>query len=213
MSLIAGLASAQFPQFPGLEQPTQPWTGPLADHINGQLVRDTPEVAAAKAQHALAHSQVEAILPKLPPEIRYQMTGIVNPVVPQQQPLHIQNQIVPQQRAFVPNQNIVQHPNLVPQTNVQQQAIHTSPQFTQFAEEIPRSPIGEVPEVHAARVAHLAAHNQVRHALPVLPQTTERPVNNNLFGFNNGNLFAQQDTPEVAAARAAHLRALQSAGK
>ncbi|EFA02545.1 hypothetical protein TcasGA2_TC008250 [Tribolium castaneum] len=120
---------------------TPRWTGPFADHKLGHLVQDTPEVAAAKMHHALAHTQIRAILPELPPED-----------TAEEEP-----NVVPQPRPVVPVPQV--HPQVVPQVPqprpVDVPQVRVVPQ--QLAEEVPRSPLGEVPEVEAARKAHLAA--------------------------------------------------------
>ncbi|CAH0561156.1 unnamed protein product [Brassicogethes aeneus] len=168
LACFLSLGSCQFQNFdPYLTttEPTRPiWNGPLANHVSGLPPPDTPEVAAAKSQLRQAYSHVLAVLPTLAPEVRYQKNGILLPQHPQpiqQQPFQqqpIQQQPFPQQ-TFQPDYQ---------QPIVEPQPVHNSPQFTQFAEEIPRSRIGEVPEVHAARVAFLKAYQDTLASLPPL---------------------------------------------
>ncbi|CAH1370612.1 unnamed protein product, partial [Tenebrio molitor] len=44
------------------------WKGPFADHKLGQVVEDTPEVAAAKLRHIETLEAIRAALPELPVE-------------------------------------------------------------------------------------------------------------------------------------------------
>ncbi|XP_044255197.1 uncharacterized protein LOC123005481 [Tribolium madens] len=125
---------------------TPRWTGPFADHKLGQLVQDTPEVAAAKIHHAQAHTEIRAILPELPPEDTVEEELTV-PVIPEAR--HVLPEI-PQSRPVVR----VDH---VPQVEPHFEQSKTGQVPQQLAEEIPRSPLGEVPEVEAARKAHLKA--------------------------------------------------------
>ncbi|KAL3267091.1 hypothetical protein HHI36_011231 [Cryptolaemus montrouzieri] len=191
------------------------WTGPLANNAPGVLVADTDEVAAAKAAHYQAHVQVLKVLPPLPPQERYQMTGI--PLVQPQQPIY--NNVPVQQPIYnnVPVQQPVYKniPNYVPN-----QPIHTSPQFQQFAEEIPRSEIGEVPEVDAARKAHLAAYEEAKRILPkldttntnyVIPVVQQPQYQNQQWQYNLPQSVLPADTPEVAAAKLEHMRLFAAA--
>lgn len=151
LSSCLALATSQFVPFDPytITEPTRPiWTGPLADHVNGIPPQDTPEVAAAKVHLDKAYSQVLAVLPVLPPEDRYRTQPNLVPQIPVHQHHHVQPQVVQ------------------PQAQVLQPQAQVVPQFTQFAEEIPRSPIGEVPEVAAARAAHLKAFQEAQAALP-----------------------------------------------
>ncbi|XP_060530337.1 uncharacterized protein LOC132704387 [Cylas formicarius] len=160
LSSVLTLAIAQFPST------IKPWTGPIADHQLGHLPADTPEVAIAKQQHLKAFSDVLAVLPELPPEERYRMTGLPLPVI-----LQLMQQAREQLHIPVHHQPTLLHPAVEPHLQpvhhrldqVEHQPLRTT--FTQFAEEIPRSPIGEVPEVHAARLAHLKAYQEVQSAL------------------------------------------------
>ncbi|CAH0561157.1 unnamed protein product [Brassicogethes aeneus] len=237
------LASAQV----GVPGPR--WTGPQANQISGQLVQDTPEVAAAKAQHQTAYSQVSANLPILPPEIRFQAGQTVQPIQPAQPSQAPQNfaeqQNLGHQQNFAQQQNFGQqqafsvheHQNFGHQQNfAQQQAFavqQPQPGFEKFAEDIPRSPLGEVPEVSAARKAHLEAVAHFNSILPPLesqtaqtqqpqlaPQFIPRAPQQPAFVpqpqapqfvpamVNLVNGFVQ-DTPEVARAKAEHARFAQ----
>ncbi|KAF7283720.1 hypothetical protein GWI33_023104 [Rhynchophorus ferrugineus] len=65
---LFALAAAQFPLSSYPEVTPAPWKGPYADHVIGQVPKDTPEVAAAKEALNRAYSQVLAVLPVLPQE-------------------------------------------------------------------------------------------------------------------------------------------------
>ncbi|RZB39019.1 hypothetical protein BDFB_006699 [Asbolus verrucosus] len=156
------------------------WPGPFADHILGQPVEDTPEVAAAKRQHAEAHSQVRAILPELPLEERF--PNVHAPVI------------------------APQHPVVIPQHVQQPVVVTVKPQFTHFVEEVPRSSA----EVDAAR----ALAKVVAEAKDLLQKLNSAelpavapPVQPAVVGSN----YVPVDTPEVAAAKLEHARAVAAA--
>ncbi|XP_045480191.1 PAX-interacting protein 1-like [Harmonia axyridis] len=216
---IVALSSSEILSTEGPSQiigiPGPRWQGPFANHILGQPVGDTPEVAAAKAAHYLAHEQILQIIPELPPQERYNTVNVGQPqqqvFVPQQQqvnyvPQQQQVSYVPQQQqvSYVPQQQVVYvpqqqqvtyvpqqsayvaQPTKVPEVHINvpsavtapvvQQQVQNVPQFTKFAEDIPRSELGEVPEVAAARKAHLAAFEEIRKLLPKLEETTTQAV-------------------------------------
>jgi len=58
LSVILGVASAQFEHFAVPGVPQEPWRGPYSDHVIGVPPKDTPEVAAAKLALNQAYSQV-----------------------------------------------------------------------------------------------------------------------------------------------------------
>lgn len=122
---------------------------------------------------------------------------------------------------------------VVPQYHPQLSAV--PPTIKTFSEEIPRSPIGEVPEVHAARQAHLKAYQEAAASLPRLvdntvqhyqvPVTTTTQTPNWVYSAQHPGLVYQQylvhqqqavghvvqDTPEVARAKAEHAAAVAAA--
>lgn len=118
---------------------------------------------------------------------------------------------------------------IVPQPTIHQQLSAVPPTIKTFSEEIPRSPIGEVPEVHAARQAHLKAYQEAAATLPRLVEvtTTIQPPNwvyqqhqvPVTTSQHPGLVYQQylavdhvvQDTPEVAKAKAEHAAAVAAA--
>lgn len=157
--------------------------------------------------------QVLAVLPELPPEERYK-----------EEAAH-QSQLQPQY--------------VVPQYPIHPQLSAVPPTIKTFSEEVPRSPIGEVPEVHAARQAHLKAYKEAAANLPHLAQHYQDPVTTTTQTPNwvyqqhqtvpttvqhPGLVYQQylvhqqqavghvvQDTPEVARAKAEHAAAVAAA--
>lgn len=130
---------------------TPRWTGPFADHKLGQLVQDTPEVAAAKIYHNQAHTQIRAILPELPPEERFptaeeeaENVPQIRQVIPE---IHQVPQVIPEFQRVVPQVRQVVSP-----------PVEVS-QYRPVIPEIPR-PV-EVP--------------QVRQVIPETPRTVEVP--------------------------------------
>ncbi|KAK9869937.1 hypothetical protein WA026_006036 [Henosepilachna vigintioctopunctata] len=176
------------------------WRGPFANHVLGQSVPDTPAVAEAKLAHYRAHAEVLAILPTLSPEERYiQSETTQNPVQNNWSSHEVQYQNVqPQYHTEQPHfQN---HPQQIP----------TEAKIKEFAEDIPRSELGETPEVHAARLAHLKAREEISKNLPQLDTNYQTRVGDQQWYYNplqksQVNVFPT-DTPEVAAAKQEHLR-------
>lgn len=150
-----------------------------------------------------------AVLPELPPEEHY-TEGVAHQIQPQY---------------------------VVPQYPIHPQLSAVPPTIKTFSEEIPRSTIGEVPEVHAARQAHLKAYQEAAANLPRLidntalyyqvPVTTTTQTPSWLYQQHQqhpGLVYQQylvhqqqavghvvQDTPEVARAKAEHAAAVAAA--
>ncbi|KAH0999245.1 uncharacterized protein LOC125502535 [Dendroctonus ponderosae] len=184
---FVGLISAVLSDL--LEVTPQHWHGLLADHVLGIPPKDTPEVAAAKVALQNAYSEVLAVVPVLPPEERY-IPG----------PIYHQPSLPPQGHPFV-------QPVYLPHFNPTEAPTLRNRIIP--AEQVPRSPLGEVPEVQAAREAHFRAYHEVAAKLPKLVETTTghgewyhvpAPI--------PGLVQVVQDTPEVARAKAEHAAAV-----
>ncbi|XP_044748533.1 RNA polymerase II degradation factor 1-like [Coccinella septempunctata] len=182
--LFFALVASSYAQFTSTELPSQivgvpgpRWQGPFANHILGQPVGDTPEVAEAKAAHYKAHARILEILPVLPQE-EYQTVNVVEAQPQQQTFVQPQVSFVPQPTSYVAQQpSYVVQQAKVPEVQVTtpapvvKETAPISPKFIQYAEEIPRSELGELPEVAAARKAHLAAYEEIKKLLPKLVET------------------------------------------
>ncbi|KAF5284010.1 hypothetical protein FQA39_LY17168 [Lamprigera yunnana] len=145
-----------------------------SSHVPG-IVGDTPEVVAARNQHFAAHEAALRDIPKVPVHRTFQdfvsTPVLYNYAILQDTPEVLiakaqhaaahaevrktvpqlpQNNPVPQGQSF-PTETFDNFPRQM---------------FTKFAEEIPRSPLGETPEVAAAREAHLAIYAKVKSQLP-----------------------------------------------
>lgn len=154
--------------------------------LSGEGVVDTPEVAAAKAQHKAAHDAALAVLPKLAPEQLHHRPA---------QPLLVRSSI-PQHVVFPHSVSLEHFTTPIPLLR------HKT------AEEIPRSEFGETPEVALARKEHLAAYHQAKSLLPGVSEY--RTVD---FGLVNGQRPEDYllDTPEVAEAKIRHAAAVAQA--
>lgn len=153
--------------------------------LSGEGVVDTPEVAAAKAQHKAAHEAALAVLPKLAPEQQHYRAS---------QPLLV--------KSANPHQFIF------PSTSLEHFTTPLPLLRHKTAEEIPRSEFGETPEVALARKEHLAAYLQAKSLLPGVSQY--RPVESRLVDVLRPEDYLL-DTPEVAEAKIRHAAAVAQA--
>ncbi|KAJ3658035.1 hypothetical protein Zmor_009801 [Zophobas morio] len=122
------------------------WAGPLADHRLGQLVQDTPEVAAAKRQHALAFMQIRSLVPE---SLSEEYLSVDEPQ------LH--------HEYFQDN---------IPVGNPQDAGTRV-PWKGPFADHKLGQQVPETPEVAAARKYHEEVYSKVRAILPELPPEKE----------------------------------------
>ncbi|XP_050298586.1 uncharacterized protein LOC126737650 [Anthonomus grandis grandis] len=161
--VVIAIANAQLlpnfvPAFPDNPLDGKPWTGPIADHKLGVHPSDTPEVAAAKAQHFNVYNAVLKTLPILPPEETKVNVNIPVPIPT----AHIPQHLIPVVPEYQPQ---VHHPQ--PLAFPTPSSLFRIPESINkkidvFAEEIPRSEFGEVPEVAAARATHLKAFEEAK---------------------------------------------------
>lgn len=149
-------------------QPVQKFVQ-FAEEIPRSELGEVPEVAAARKAHLAAYEEIKKLLPTLE-----EIEAVQQPLVKQQV------QIVTEQPKASTNLNQqYQVVSQVPQVeyqqsqNVVQQPAQPVQKFIQFAEEIPRSELGEVPEVAAARKAHLEAFEEIKKHLAQLGKTVE----------------------------------------
>lgn len=154
--------------------------------LSGEGVVDTPEVAAAKAQHRAAHEAALAVLPKLAPEQHHQTIS---------QPSLVRSSI-PQHFVFPSTHSLERFTTPIPLLR------HKT------AEEIPRSEFGETPEVALARKEHLAAYIQAKSLVPGV--TEYRPVDSRVVNVLRPEDYLL-DTPEVAEAKIRHAAAVAQA--
>lgn len=167
----------------GVLQKAEYLAGPGGFQISAtNLPKDTPEVAAAKAQHEAAVNYARSILPVLPPEpVRKE------PARPQisrgEQLDQISSEVARAKAAYEralraqEEEMLRRQPAVVFPAAVESQSIlHTTqrpkPQIS--AEQIPRSEFGETPEVALARKEHLAAHALARTSLPAVREFPRR---------------------------------------
>ncbi|KAK4886280.1 hypothetical protein RN001_002551 [Aquatica leii] len=158
-------------------------------HIHQQgVIGDTPEVVAARNQHFAAHEAALRDAPRVSQQTHapHPVSFHGPPAVPVLNSLGIL-QDTPEVAAAkahhaaahaevrkilptLPQQNLFGNTARFPSLHHTEPIIdfprHNHHGFTKFAEEIPRSALGETPEVAAAREAHLAFYAKVKSQLP-----------------------------------------------
>lgn len=145
------------------------------------LPKDTPEVAAAKAQHEAAVNYARSILPPLPPE-PVKPQPVIRPQISRNEQLdHISAEVARAKAAYERALRAQEEETLSKQSVLHfpaamqpQIVLQTTPKPQITAEQIPRSEFGETPEVALARKEHLAALALARSNLPVLPEFARR---------------------------------------
>lgn len=178
------LGSYSYVDEKGILQKAEYVAGPNGFQISAtNLPQDTPEVAAAKAQHEAAVSYARSILPTLPPQpvtpeptpslqvSRSEQLDRISAEVARAKAAYEQALRAQEEEMLRQQQRIAQQPN-----QQEAEAVQTTqrprPQIT--AEQIPRSEFGETPEVALARKEHLAAHALARSYIPVPSESSRR---------------------------------------
>lgn len=169
----------------GILQKAEYVAGPNGFQISAtNLPKDTPEVAAAKAQHEAAVNYARSILPPLPPEpVRPEPVVRPQPISRSEQLDRISSEVARAKAAYeralraqedetLKRQQGLQFPAAVQPQLTLQTTPRPRPQIT--ADQIPRSEFGETPEVALARKEHLAAHALAKTSLPVVPDFVRR---------------------------------------
>lgn len=157
------------------------------------VIGETPEVIAARNQHAAAHAAALKTVPRLPAHHEPSHRGFPSHIAPaihngalvdtpevaaakaHHAAAHAEvRRVLPQ----LPQQPLSTHTHNFPSLHHAQPhhpVHHNNPGFTKFAEEIPRSALGETPEVAAAREAHLSYYAKVKAELPEESQQSRFP--------------------------------------
>jgi hypothetical protein len=196
------------------------WKGPFADHKLGQVVEDTPEVAAAKLRHIETLEAIRAALPELPVEAedhiaqarRGPLSQAVEdtPEVAAARSRHLDiytnKQLLPTEDVLMRERMILQQarnlivPEVAPVRPVESttaQTAWTGP----YADHKLGQNVEDTAEVAAARKLHSEVYAKVRSVLPELPREDSTGAED----------VAVKLTPEVSDAVKAYLLAYQEA--
>lgn len=140
------------------------------------LPKDTPEVAAAKAQHLAAVNYAKSILPPLPPEPVKPEPVLRPQALSRSEQLERISAEVARAKADYERALRAQEEETLKRQEGLQLVLQTTPrpkpQLT--ADQIPRSEFGETPEVALARKEHQAAHALAKSSLPAVPEFVRR---------------------------------------